>query len=85
VIGNTSVIEDLVIALADDDIQVCNAAHQALLRIDPNWLLSDGASAARPRLEALLASRPLSDLERVGQLLACIGSREPIVADGPGL
>ena len=79
-IGNASAIEDLVVALVDDDIHVCNAAHQALLRIDPNWLLSDGASTARPRLESLLSSRPLSDLERIGQLLACIDSREPIVA-----
>jgi HEAT repeat protein len=79
-IGNTSAIEDLVVALVDDDIHVCNAAHQALLRIDPNWLLSDGACTARPRLEALLSSRPLSDLERIGQLLACIGSRGPVAA-----
>ena len=81
-IGNAAAIEGLVVALVDEDIHVCNAAHQSLLRIDPNWLLSDGASAARPRLEALVASRPASDLERIGQLLACIGPREPAVAGG---
>src|ERR1041385_3700706 len=36
VIGNASAIEDLVVALADDDIHVSNAAHQSLLRLDPN-------------------------------------------------
>jgi len=81
-IGNAAAIEDLVVALVDEDIQVCNAAHQSLIQIDPNWLLSDGASAARPRLEGLLASRPASDLERIGQLLAYIGPREAVVADG---
>jgi HEAT repeat protein len=81
-IGNAAAIEDLVLALADDDILVCNAAHQSLLQIDPNWLLSDGASAARPRLEALLATRPATDLERIAQLLACIGPRDLTVTDG---
>jgi HEAT repeat protein len=83
-IGDAASIEDLVVALTDDDARVSRAAHQSLNQLDPNWLVSEGASAARPRLEALLAIRPPSDHEGIQQLLQSIGSRESIVADGVG-
>jgi HEAT repeat protein len=80
--GNTAAIEDLVIALMDDDSQVREAAHRSLDRIDPNWMSSDGANAARPRLETLLPVCPESDVERLQQLLDSIGPRE---SDGDAL
>ena len=74
--GNTGAIEDLVVALMDDDAQVRQAAHQSLDRIDANWLASDGARAARPRLESMLSTCQQSDVERLRQLLDSIGPRE---------
>jgi HEAT repeat protein len=74
--GNTGAIEDLVVALMDDDAQVRQAAHQSLDRIDPNWVASDGARAARPRLESLLAGCPQSDQQRLHQLLDSIAPRK---------
>jgi len=53
----------------DDDAQVRQAAHQSLDRIDPNWTASDGAKAARPRLESMLTNCEQSDVERLRQLL----------------
>jgi len=73
IIGNLDAIEELVLALADEDAEVCRAAHESLNHIDPNWLLSDGAAAARSRLEALLPIRPASDFEKINQLLQAIG------------
>jgi HEAT repeat protein len=77
--GNTAAIEDLVVALMDEDVQVCRAAYESLGRIDPNWLHSAGAAAARPRLQALLAVCPTPDLERLRQLLEAIGARQSSV------
>jgi HEAT repeat protein len=74
--GNNAAIEDLVVTLMDEDIQVCRAAHESLGRIDPNWLLSAGAAAARHRLQALLPICPTPDFERLRQLLEAIGARE---------
>jgi HEAT repeat protein len=74
--GNTGAIEDLVVALMDDDAQVRQAAHQSLDRIDANWLASDGARAARPRLEALQPICAESDRERLRQLIDGIAPRE---------
>jgi FOG: HEAT repeat len=74
--GNTAAIEDLVVALMDDDAQVRQAAHESLDRIDPNWTGSHGANAARPRLESLLSVCAESDRERLQQLLESIGPRE---------
>ena len=71
--GNTAAIEELVVALMDDNAQVCCAAHEALVRIDPEWWLSAEAAAARPRLQALLASGQMVDLDRMRQLLEAIG------------
>jgi HEAT repeat protein len=72
--GNTAAIEDLVISLMDEDTEVRQAAHHSLALIDPNWLSSDGARAARPRLEGLLSMCPEQDLERLNQLLGSIAS-----------
>jgi HEAT repeat protein len=80
--GNTAAIEDLVVALMDNDEQVRQAAHQSLDRIDSNWMASDGAKAACPRLESLQSVCPESDVERLQQLLESIGPRE---ADGDAL
>lgn len=71
--GNTAAIEELVLALMDEDGQVRQTAHKSLAEIDPNWLASNGARAARPRLEALLSMCPEADLERLNQLLGSIG------------
>ena len=71
-IGDTAAIEDLVMALTDDDARVSRAAHQSLNQIDPNWLASDGASRARPRLESLLSTGAGLDVERLQQLLQSI-------------
>ena len=68
-IGNADCIEELVIALVDEDVEVCRAAHQSLEHIDPNWLSSDGAASARSRLEMLLPIRPESDVDRINQLI----------------
>jgi len=74
--GNTAAIEDLVVALMDDDGQVRQAAHKSLERIDANWLHSAGASAARHHLQGLLAGCSAQDLERLRQLLGAIGGGE---------
>jgi len=74
--GNTGAIEDLVVALMDDDAQVRQAAHHSLDRIDPNWVGSHGAIAARPRLESMLSVCQESDQQRLQQLLDSIGPRE---------
>jgi HEAT repeat protein len=74
--GNTGGIEDLVVALMDEDGQVRDAAHRSLDRIDPNWTGSDGAKAARPRLESMLSTCQQSDAERLQQLLDSIGPRD---------
>ena len=78
-IGDAAAIEDLVVALTDDDARVCYAAQQSLNQLDPNWLLSEGAAAARPRLEAMLSIRPPSELERIQQLLQSISDATPSV------
>ncbi|OLE50610.1 MAG: hypothetical protein AUG74_22440 [Bacteroidetes bacterium 13_1_20CM_4_60_6] len=70
------------VALMDEDAQVRQAAHQSLNQIDPNWLMSNGAKAARHRLEALLAICPPADVERLQQLLGSIGPSESISANG---
>ena len=80
--GNTAAIEDLVVALMDNDEQVRQAAHQSLDRIDSSWNASDGAKAARPRLEALQSVCCEADVERLQQLLESIGPRE---SDGDAL
>jgi HEAT repeat protein len=80
--GNFAATEELVVVLMDEDAQVRQAAHQALHEIDSNWLVSDGARAARCRLEAMLSICPASDLERLHQLLGSIAPREPGLADG---
>lgn len=72
--GNTAAIEDLVISLMDEDPEVRQAAHHSLALIDSNWLSSDGARAARPRLEGLLSMCPEQDLERLNQLLSSIAT-----------
>jgi hypothetical protein len=69
VIGNADCIEELVVALVDEDVEVCRSAHQSLEHIDPNWLSSDGAASARSRLEMLLPIRPESDADRINQLI----------------
>jgi HEAT repeat protein len=74
--GNTAAIEDLVVALMDEDSDVRQAAHHSLSQIDPNWLASGGAKAARPRLEALLSVCAESDVERLQQLLGSIAPRD---------
>jgi HEAT repeat protein len=74
--GNTGAIEDLIVTLMDDDAQVRQAAHQSLDRIDPNWTGSDGARAARPRLESMASTCQDSDQERLQQLLESIPLRE---------
>lgn len=79
--GNTAAIEDLVLALMDEDGQVRQAAHQSLAQIDPNWLATDGARAARSRLEVLLPICAASDLERLQQLLGSIAPRDSYVGD----
>jgi HEAT repeat protein len=80
--GNTAAVEDLVVALMDEDTQVRQAAHQSLDEIDPHWLTSNGAKAARHRLESLLTICPPADVERLQQLLGSIGPGESIAADG---
>ena len=79
--GNTAAIEDLVICLMDEDNQVRQAAHLSLAEIDANWLASDGARTARPRLEGLLSMCPEGDLERLKQLVGSIGPRESYATD----
>jgi HEAT repeat protein len=74
--GNTAAIEDLVVALMDEDVQVSRAAHGSLGRIDPNWWLSAKAAAARDRLQALPGICPTLDRERLRRLLQAIGRRE---------
>jgi HEAT repeat protein len=74
--GNSAAIEDLVVALMDEDIQVRRVAQESLERIDRNWWCSAGAVAARRRLQALLAICPTPDLERLRQLLEAIGGCE---------
>jgi HEAT repeat protein len=74
--GNTAAIEDLVVALMDDDAQVREGAHHSLDRIDSNWTGSHGAKAARPRLESMLSVCSESDQERLNQLLESIGPRD---------
>jgi HEAT repeat protein len=80
--GNTGGIEDLVVALMDEDGQVREAAHRSLDRIDPNWTGSDSAKAARPRLESMMSTCQESDQERLQQLLDSIGPRD---SDGDAL
>jgi HEAT repeat protein len=79
--GNTAAIEDLVVSLMDEDDGVRQAAHLSLAQIDTNWLCSEGAKAARSRLESLLSLCPESDLERLNQLLGAIAPRDSYVAD----
>jgi HEAT repeat protein len=79
--GNTAAVEDLVLALMDEDGQVRQAAHQSLAQIDPNWLATDGARTARSRLEVLLPICAASDLERLQQLLGSIAPRDSYGAD----
>jgi hypothetical protein len=74
--GNSAAIEDLVVALMDEDIQVRHAAQESLVRIDQNWWCSAGAAAAGRRLQTLLTICPTADLERLSQLLEAIGGRE---------
>jgi HEAT repeat protein len=73
---NLAAIEELVLSLMDEDSHVRHTAHEALHRIDPNWLTSNGARAARPRLESMLTTCNPSDLERLHQLLASIAPGE---------
>jgi HEAT repeat protein len=79
--GNSAAIEDLIVSLMDEDGQVREAAHQSLAKIDPNWLNSEGAKAARPRLESLLSFCPEADFERLNQLLGSIAPRDSYAAD----
>jgi len=79
--GNTAAIEDLIVSLMDEDGMVREAAHLSLAQIDPNWLYSEGAKAARPRLESLLSFCPEADLERLNQLLGSIAPRDSYAAD----
>ena len=68
--GNSSVIESLVLCLADEDRLVRKAAERSLDQIDPAWTESSAARIARPQLEALLDVRPGWVRPEIQQILA---------------
>lgn len=77
-IGDARSIRPLVLALLDTESFVRNAAHNALIEIDPNWEKTEAAHSALPQIQAARKSREYWISHSAALLL------EMIPAEGPG-
>jgi HEAT repeat protein len=67
--GNPIAIEGLVVALTDEESRVRTAAELALEKLDKDWVRSDSAKSAVPKLKESLGYRPSWVRSSILQLL----------------
>lgn len=82
-LGDRRVVEPLIIALADEDVDVHYASRDALKMIDPNWVKSDAAKKSLPKLLSALQSDDSGVRVRVLGEMVPMGDPstvEPIIA-----
>jgi len=78
ILASAEAVEELVVALTDEERSVRQAAEAALTQIDPNWVQSDAAQRASTRLEASLNDRPAWVRSAILQALAKLRAPGPV-------